>query len=88
MDRDSVAAEVESELGNSLHYRTTFMPPMTGPVGTYELFTTFLRGRDYATTSVRARESWSNLRPSWCSRQRSSPQTKAGAAKKMAMLNQ
>jgi len=41
VNRDSVGAELESELDNSLNYRTTFTPPMTDPGGTYELFTTF-----------------------------------------------
>ena len=43
MNRDSVGAEVDIELGNSLHYRTTLATPTEDGARTYELFTTFLR---------------------------------------------
>jgi hypothetical protein len=62
VNRDSVAAEVDIELGNSLNYRTTLASPTGDQARTYELFTTFLRGT-MATTSV-VPEKRSSLRPS------------------------
>ena len=63
MNRDSVGAEVDIELGNSLHYRTTLASPTEDGARTYELFTTFLRDA-MAITSVVVRVKYSSLRPS------------------------